>query len=491
MADLDLSNLPPLIQRITQRMAELSAAESRLETRLALVARLDESLRTLAESLRKQVAEAYPLLDQLKQSKTFAADAVAQVVDESRQGVRDWIMGARNALAEQMEEITARAAQIETRCNEQLAGMEKAWLKWGHRQTSEIRQQMEKAGEDLEQALRARAAEVSSEAHRDLDQVRNAARELVREMDLKHQELRDSAAQFGAAVEEMLKAAVADLETRTQAVVAPLRRDLETQATRCEQLVEVLVEATQRKLAQRVAAAEKRIADAQDRIRSQFCELAAEAERCAASRIIETRQQMLAQIQEITGRMKLDLEPLVAQIRHECDATREQARSHVDAARQEMNQRMEELRRVRETIVQDVEDTLAQRIRDLGPRAAEAIEQAEKNLSQRLGRMLAGIRHSSELHEEQIAQRLETLRPRAAAIASAVEADVSARLAKLEEQAQTMTAWLVGRLNQRIDETVQRSRRVLREELAAHEQSPVKPPVEIELYLDATGQKVA
>ena len=65
---------------ISTKLDELGAADERLAKRLEHLNTTEQSLKTLFEALRKQVAETHPVLKELSQLRATALTAVEQVV---------------------------------------------------------------------------------------------------------------------------------------------------------------------------------------------------------------------------------------------------------------------------------------------------------------------------------------------------------------------------------------------------------------------------
>jgi hypothetical protein len=124
-----------LDQWISRRIAEAEAAEARLAKRLEHVGRADQSLRGLLDSLRGQVAEAFPLVHQLTEFRQQAEATVRDVLGSSRsqfsQAVElvrlriEAMREAERSLEQKLEELDQRgrdsALETEKRLGETIA----------------------------------------------------------------------------------------------------------------------------------------------------------------------------------------------------------------------------------------------------------------------------------------------------------------------------------------------------------------------------------
>src|SRR4051812_43616739 len=82
-----IQNAPEPIDRLNllgrwigTKMEEIGQAEARIDKRLEHLGATEQSLRTLFEALRKQVADTHPVLKELAQLRAHALTAVEQVV---------------------------------------------------------------------------------------------------------------------------------------------------------------------------------------------------------------------------------------------------------------------------------------------------------------------------------------------------------------------------------------------------------------------------
>jgi ElaB/YqjD/DUF883 family membrane-anchored ribosome-binding protein len=129
--------------------------------------------------------------------------------------------------------------------------------------------------------------------------------------------------------------------------------------------------------------------------------------------------------------------------------------------RKSLDEHVEELCSSGEELFEQAEERIGQRVRDIRPEAAAALDAAGDMLNQRLTQMLANARAMIELTESQLGRRIEGLSGRAAAAMRTMEAELAEKLAHLENQAHSAATQLEERLTSHAQEMLERERRMI------------------------------
>jgi ElaB/YqjD/DUF883 family membrane-anchored ribosome-binding protein len=127
-----------------------------------------------------------------------------------------------------------------------------------------------------------------------------------------------------------------------------------------------------------------------------------------------------------------------------------------------------------EELFEQAEERIGQRVRDIRPEAAAALDAAGDMLNQRLTQMLTNARAMIELTETQLGRRIEGLSGRAAAAMRMMEAELAEKLAHLENQAHVAATQFEERLTAHAQEMLERERRMIQTRGKGHVELFVK-----------------
>ena len=457
-----LERLNYLDEWISRRIEEADAAEARLEKRLSHVSRAEQAIRDLSESLRQQVAEACPVLQQLAEFQKAAAGTVEQVMGDARGQFAQAVELVRSRMAmlgEAEESFKGRAEAFEQAFAKLVADGESESRRVLEILPAELGRRVERFEKDL-----ARAVELAGEsaAGRVTEmQARAAAiEESVREA------VSAGVARVGQEVESALRRGVDGARLRAEELAGPVVHELEKQIERGEMRIEGLVESTREKLTARAEGFEKALAQQGADFQRQLGKLSADAERQSGAHFAEMKQAIRRQAESAAEELRRVAQEVSEEMSRQLQAAAAQLAGQLGQAKQMLSQSAGQVASAADSMIEAAEQRLMGRLKDLRPRVVAMADDADKALGVRLQRLLDNARAMVELHESQLAGKIETLRPRASAAMRIAETEMTAQLVRLEQEAIGMLAGLEQRLARRVHDVTGKARQAMRGELA-------------------------
>jgi len=472
---------------LAARIEEANVAESRLGKRLEHMARAEEGLKALLESLRQQTAAAAPVANQLAEFRPAARAAAAEVlqsaqvmharvIQQTRASV-DAVHQSEQALAEGM-------ADLERRAHAAIAPAEQAIWRAVHEAKTEaqsialvlpqrIIDQINALNSAITQSIESATQRVNAR----IEVCENKAIDFEKWLDDQTRqtlqrvqaETRVQAESAEHLWQERIHKHMADHERRATSLCDLMQRKLDAYQKSTDDLAGLIERLLRQSMAAAQASADTRSRDLRCELDAVFTSLRAELQRSAQD----------FQKESAAALSQLQL------------ALQRQLQQELDTLKAESHQRCQELHQTGRSIAEQVEEELVRRIRDLRPRFNRELETAEKLLGDRISHLATDLQSTVELRESQLTSRLEDLRPRAAAVYRSIEAELAAKSATLEHEANTMTSFLERRLSQRIDDLIQRTRRALHRTISQADAAINDPPTvqptptpEFQLFVD-------
>lgn len=453
-----------LAQRLAQRTADAQAAESRLDQKLSQLAKAEQTLHGLLESLRHAVSEACPLVGELRGYRESAKATVSEVVATAREQFAQVIALVRSRM-DLLKEAEKR-----------FAGTVEAW----------------------ESSARQRAAGLGKELYQQVEPAIEMARARVREMSdglpmllaEKLEEFRKQADITLGLAEERVARRVEEFETKS----GIFEEWLEAEMQRAREALDGLLTQQQAR-AQHVEAS---LAEVIERSMIKAADLAGAVENSLAGAADEVKARVLGSLDEVASEVEERARETVAmaklvtarhvtqageQVEHKCIEARQAMAGALDEFDQTLRLNLAQIAAAGESALAAAEERLAVRVRDLRPGVWRAVQQAEADALRRLAKVDETLRAGVELSEREFMDRLAVLRPKAVSALKGMEAELARRAAELEAEGAAITAWLERRLAERAAAAVDRARRVIHQEI----EDEARNPVEVSVFIQGNG----
>jgi hypothetical protein len=349
-----------------------------------------------------------------------------------------------------------------------------------------------------EASLQTSADQLSIQLHASLND------HLRESIDLARQELLDAA----APIRQQL---VEDLNTAVQLAKSQAAEAMAVQAAAAEAHAAQAAEAARARIAQEkpAEAAQSKpepkpvtLPD-QDAAAKILAEMA-DAFRAESRQTLESlRQNMLDQIDLLKADARLEIEPILENLKITRGNAESQVRAAAEAAHASMQQRAQGLSRSVDEIAAVLEERLSQRVAAMQRRAGDAIASIEPTLQTKVSRALENARSAADAGEAQLEGYLADLRPRLDEQLADADRQLVARLQRMEDHAGSMCGYLEQKLSSQVDELIHRLRVQLQKEIAAvsgaaaptarieHPEPPARPSLEVELFVNRRAHQTA
>jgi hypothetical protein len=456
-----------LDQLLCKRLEEVEAAEARLQKRIDSVTAAEQRVANLQSALSQSIAGAGAMIQELTEFRDKA------------HGVTATLMKAAHSDLRKLEESAAKTS-------------------------ANARELME----TLPRGVAARIEVLKGEVERTLTAAQNRVNNQCEDFENK-------AIVFEEWLQSQITSTRESLESLTARAVGAVAREWQERATSklCEQETRVmtLISSLESRMGELVGAFEKELFHRAGSVQSQLNSAIEEAQISAsdlaarinhkltayeqgADTVAKMVENLLRQsMHDMHERAAAATVPMLAEVEAEllkdlklsADMVGRTITAKAEEIRKSLDVHIEDLCAAGESLFETAEHRIGQRIRDIRPEAAAALDSAADLLNQRLTQMLASARSMVELTESQLQRRIEGLGARATAAMRSMEAELAAKLAQVEHEAQAATTQLEQQLISHAQAMMQRERRAIQPHISA-----AKPQVEV-FFKDSKSESAA
>lgn len=187
----------------------------------------------------------------------------------------------------------------------------------------------------------------------------------------------------------------------------------------------------------------------------------------AEQTLILFRQLLQQQVEKVSDQAAAAVRPHVNRI----SETREQVDREIDAilesSRETVEKRLEMLARSAESSVELIEQTLVGRVKNIRPQVMTEVESTQKLIAHRVAGLVEASKKMVETVVKDLDAKLTDLPEKTEALREELDLRITTYMNELQESATTMVGWLEDRVNQRVDDLVEKSRHSMWGELRA------------------------
>jgi hypothetical protein len=367
--------------------------DAKIEQRLEHLARAEQNLRLLFDSLRSQVLQAHPLIAQLNQLRAGNAELIECLVDQVRARMDPSIPGDTPPTAALAIDTTAAEEQLRQTAHEAAEALNART----RQAETDLHATVDSARDYINQAFassRQQTDAILGSMHQRLDEMRAMMSE-ARQMSAMLTTAMTPPAELTHALVSargQLDAVVGDFNAHADATLDAIRRSVGQQVELLAQQGNLVVRPLLAKITEQKNAAEAQLATAAQGAEEALASRAEELRRGAERMVEMMERQLIDRLTTLRPRTRAALES----IEH--------------AAAQRMTQAMDELT----ASMARTEERLNERLESLRPRAVELAKQLDKDLKEQLKRLeddaIAGVHWL----EHRLTRRVEELTSRLA-----------------------------------------------------------------------------
>ena len=453
-----------LDQLLCQRLVEVEAAEARLAKRMEQVTAAERRLGNLQTALTQSNSAAGATINQLAEFREKAGATTASIIQSAQ--------GTFAKLAETAQKATANAREL-------LDSLPRA-----------VTARVEVLKGEVERTLRASQQRVASQC----------------------EEFEQKAMVFEEWMENQTAVMKKSFELETSKAVAAIKKEWQEKATKklleeeyrigtliscLESRVGELVGSFENELFQKAGAvqsnldatiqsAEVKATDLRAKMNHRLAVFEQGANNVAGmveNVLRQAMHEMHEKAMAASGPMLKNLEAeLMKDLKVRGETIQKAVAGKAEEIKKSLDEHIGELCSAGEELFEQAEERIGQRVRDIRPEAAAALDAAGDMLNQRLTQMLASARGMIELTESQLGRRIEGLSGRAAAAMRAMEAELAEKLARLEHEAHTAATQLEHQLTSHAQELIERERRMIQ---------PQSSKAHVELFVKRSADSTA
>ena len=446
-----ISNIPEPIARIgalakwiTVRMDDLTNFESRLEKRIDHLAKTEENLKKLFESLRTEVSAAHPLISQMGTMRQQLAGQLGHV-DQSRPSTTAMPLARAQEMEQRLSELVKRADET-------------------------ILKRITTFDEDLNATIQTAQNYLQSAADSTQANANAIADSLVHKIEIAEKVVNDLTQRLDARMQEGVDRAYDALDLMSE----PIKRKIADQFSEFEQRIQTAIADVETEVGNRLAGLHKKLDSVSGVMEQQMLLVSEDFAKHAEMTVSAARQQMRQQLDSLETEVRLASQPVMNAIEQQRTMIDVTASSTMAGIEDSLKGRIDDFRAHGETMVEMIEAQLMEKIKAIRPQAQSSISLIEKQFAQRLDLAVDTARQAIELSEAQMMDRIAELRPRATAAAMLAQKELTDQLVALETEASTATNGISQRLSQRIDELTYRARKSIAEEIKALDEAAEK-----------------
>lgn len=386
------------------RIEALAEAEIRIDKRLEHLARTEESLKGLFDDLRRQVASAYPVLEQLRQIKPTAQAAVEEVAGEVRRRVEDAVEQLRSVTPPpipdlepaalgpsiDLERIESEAREIEQRtlatirsaeaAMEERSAVLEARIADADQTAGQIASLLEEHGQQVLEQTRSAIEQLAEPVRRRLECAAGPAEDALREVvESFHRRAGDVLLLARRTLDERLEELVSQIALRADPLVSRIRAEQILAATELRREVERSITTIHQHADHVRLCAERVIESFEERLATRVLSLkprAAEALDATERQVLRRSEALLRQVDEQLAAGEAALTDRLSRLRPALLAELASLKAQLDGSARDLERQTEALAAWLEQRLSDRTGRLVQELRgklarELPPSAAD------------------------------------------------------------------------------------------------------------------------
>jgi ABC-type transporter Mla subunit MlaD len=438
-----LDKLGAIARHVNARAEELRTLEARLDKRLEHLATTEQNLQKLLEALRRQVAEAHPLIGRLGGARESASRTLDLSQSPSRHSIPTVDPGQIDRLQEIAQQHAANLAAV------------------AYSAQGDLTEHVQHA----QQAILSSVAEAEDRVRRCLDALASESEHRVASVTQQIRQSAEAGYNVAAEIRQRLDSEMSDLSRQIEDQIMPFAEQFNLRLARHQQEARLLLDEASQVFHRRMHELDVAVRNSGDMLESRLGEGIVDLRTRAAALMEGVRASLQRDIDQLTLDAKLSVQPVLDSISRQRELAEDRLSTLAASFEQQFRDRKEELTRAGEAAVRRAEEALLRRIDMLRPQAQAAAESADMFLAERLSRMVDNARGLIRNHGDELLAEIEAARASAEKQLRTARDALGREVAELESMASTMIRSLEERLAGRVDELVRKSRRGLQSQL--------------------------
>jgi hypothetical protein len=312
--------LAAIARWVNARIEELHQSEARITTRLEHLARSEDSLKKLCDTLREQVLECQPVLADLKGAQPRAQAIAQEIALEARRQFEQVVAG-------QLPDADLIHQHIQ-RLNDAIAGQEQRILD----AATQAEQRLTDRVRALDDDLAATCQTTSNFIEDATGTARHLADELLSNVRRSTNDFERLSGEVSLQITDRVNTAAARIEQEMQQQLAPIADRAQKLINDHREDIDAILAASELDLRKRVKGLDALLAEASSQLERRLTDATDEFRRLSGQAQANLMQSIREQIDAVEHETRVAIRPILLKIEEQRDATDAQVRAALDAA---------------------------------------------------------------------------------------------------------------------------------------------------------------